>query len=239
MLKEGKPVRPGRSERERTTQFCSNRPGMVRKQQRDNERGLPGKQDSLRDPSCGARGDLCLPSKEDQFFTVISYSHDVFVLPQDSRDARACRWVQKSDAGVSLRYGVSEEQQTRSAKACVKMQPLWEANADRTPFLLSLLSVEGEGMMEEKAENHLPLIVALPHQESDFAFFTKHALCGSFLRFQSAHHFADFLSPKRPEAPMMRFKGRIPGEATRKFSGVLAMVPRTGYCQGRQTWKAD
>ncbi len=80
---------------------------------------------------------------------------------------------------------------------------------------------------------------ALPHQESDFAFFTKHALCGLFLRFQSAPHFADFLSPKRPEAPIMRFKGQIPGEATRKFSGVLAMVPRTGYCQGRQTWKAD
>jgi hypothetical protein len=32
---------------------------------------------------------------------------------------------------------------------------------------------------------------ALPHQESDFAFFWQYALCGSFLRFQPTHHFTN------------------------------------------------
>ena len=81
--------------------------------------------------------------------------------------------------------------------------------------------------------------IALPHQESDFAFFKKHTLCGSLLRFQSAHHFTDSPWPKRQEAAIMRFKGQIPGEATRQFSVMSAEVSRAGYFPGRRTWKAD
>jgi hypothetical protein len=42
---------------------------------------------------------------------------------------------------------------------------------------------------------------ALPHQESDFGFFTKHPLYEeSFCHFQPNHHFTNFPSPKRPGA---------------------------------------
>ncbi len=46
--------------------------------------------------------------------------------------------------------------------------------------------------------------VALPHMESDFAFFTKHPLCRSCLRFQPTYQFPNFPSPRRPKAPRMR-----------------------------------
>jgi hypothetical protein len=69
---------------------------------------------------------------------------------------------------------------------------------------------------------------ALPHQESDFAFFKKHTLCGTLLRFQQSRHFTNSPSPKRQEAPIMRFKGQIPGEATSGFSVMSAEVSRAG-----------
>jgi SAM-dependent methyltransferase len=45
---------------------------------------------------------------------------------------------------------------------------------------------------------------ALPQQESDFACFKKHPLCGLLLRFQPSRHCTNFPSPKRQEAPIMR-----------------------------------
>ena len=80
---------------------------------------------------------------------------------------------------------------------------------------------------------------ALPHQESDFAFFEKNTHCGSLSRFQPAHHCTDSLSPKRQETDIMRFKGQIPGEATGGFSVMSVEVSYTGYFQGRRMWKAD
>src|SRR6266566_1072395 len=65
---------------------------------------------------------------------------------------------------------------------------------------------------------------ALPHMESDFAFFTKHFLCGSFLRFQPNYHFPNFPSPKRPEAQRMRFKRQIPGEAISPLYHLLRQI---------------
>ena len=47
----------------------------------------------------------------------------------------------------------------------------------------------------------MPVHDALPHMASDFAFFTKHALCGSCWRFQPTYYFPNFPSPKRPKAP--------------------------------------
>jgi hypothetical protein len=58
----------------------------------------------------------------------------------------------------------------------------------------------------------------LPQLETDSVFFKKLSLCGSVLRFQPAHHCTDFPSLKTQEAPIMRCKGQIPGEATRGFS---------------------
>jgi len=40
----------------------------------------------------------------------------------------------------------------------------------------------------------------LPHQESDFAFYTKNPFCESVWHFQPNHHFANFPLPKRPKA---------------------------------------
>jgi hypothetical protein len=37
----------------------------------------------------------------------------------------------------------------------------------------------------------------------------------------------------------MRFKGQIPGEATRGLSVISAEVSRTENFQGRRTWKED
>ena len=63
---------------------------------------------------------------------------------------------------------------------------------------------------------------ALPHQESDFAFFWQYALCGSFLRFHGIPPLHQFPSLKRPEAPIMRLVGKIPGEATKGLSVISA-----------------
>jgi hypothetical protein len=38
---------------------------------------------------------------------------------------------------------------------------------------------------------------AWPHMKSDFAFFTKHPLCGSFLRFQPNYPFPNFPSAEK------------------------------------------
>ena len=56
--------------------------------------------------------------------------------------------------------------------------------------------------------------IALPHQEFDFAFFKKHSLCGSLVRFQLAHHSTNFPSPKKTGSSYNAFQGSIPGEAT-------------------------
>ncbi len=49
--------------------------------------------------------------------------------------------------------------------------------------------------------------VASPHQESDFAFFTKHSHCGSLVRFQLAHHSTNFPSPKKAGSSYNAFQG--------------------------------
>ncbi len=48
---------------------------------------------------------------------------------------------------------------------------------------------------------------ALPHQESDCAFFKKHTLCGSLVRFQPAHHSTNFPSPKKTGSSYHAFQG--------------------------------
>jgi len=63
-----------------------------------------------------------------------------------------------------------------------------------------------EGVDSEASKDPVVAIkrIALPHQESDFAFFTKQPLCESFWHFQPSHHFPNFPSPKRPGAYRMR-----------------------------------
>ena len=69
---------------------------------------------------------------------------------------------------------------------------------------------------------------ALPHQKSDFACFKKRTLCGSSLCFQPSRYFPNSPSPKRQEAPLMRIRSQIPGEATSEFSAMSAEASRTG-----------
>ena len=52
--------------------------------------------------------------------------------------------------------------------------------------------------------------VALPHQESGFAFLKKHTLCRSLLRFQPASHCA-------PISPRHEAELRTAAEAARPF----------------------
>ena len=79
----------------------------------------------------------------------------------------------------------------------------------RAPFPFELVQRTGSFLSE---------FTALPHQESDFAFITKHALCRSFCVFTAFHHYTNFPSPKREEVAIMRFKRQISGEATRGLS---------------------
>ncbi|GAC1346383.1 MAG: hypothetical protein NVSMB27_09890 [Ktedonobacteraceae bacterium] len=62
-----------------------------------------------------------------------------------------------------------------------------------------------------------PLIVdgtdALPHQESDFAFFNKHRLWEHRYVFNSLTASAIPLRPQDRKPLIMRLKGQIPGEA--------------------------
>jgi hypothetical protein len=98
----------------------------------------------------------------------------------------------------------------------------WANRFNWTYFLFALFSRAEEGMMGGKADKHLPPNAALPHQKSDFAFFWQYALCGSFLRFHGIPPLHQFPSLKRPEAPIMRLVGKIPGEATKGLSVISA-----------------
>jgi len=71
------------------------------------------------------------------------------------------------------------------------------------PQMTKTKMLTGRGGGDHIADLHL-LVGALPHMESDFAFFTKHPLCKSCLRFQPTYQFPNFPSPKRPKAPRMR-----------------------------------
>ena len=58
----------------------------------------------------------------------------------------------------------------------------------------------------------LPLWSALPHQESDLAFFNKHRLW-VIVVFPLCSLFIYSHAPKRQGAPIMHLKDQIPGEA--------------------------
>jgi excisionase family DNA binding protein len=49
---------------------------------------------------------------------------------------------------------------------------------------------------------------ALPHEKSDFAFFSEHPLCGSL--FQSGHNLTNFPSPIRRKKRQYVHRGRFP-----------------------------
>src|SRR6266571_8774475 len=85
---------------------------------------------------------------------------------------------------------------------------VWKSFEIVQPQMTKTKMLTGRGGGDHIADLHL-LVGALPHMESDFAFFTKHPLCRSCLRFQPTYQFPNFPSPKRPKAPRMRGKSQI------------------------------
>ena len=111
----------------------------------------------------------------------------------------------------------------------------WQSCKSRTDFLLPLFSFWAERRVVGRLDFVvLPPEVALPHQEIDFAFFWQYALCGSFLRFHGIPPLHQLPSVKRPEAPIMRLMGKIPGEATKGLSVISAHGPRDAQRDVRQ-----
>jgi hypothetical protein len=75
-------------------------------------------------------------------------------------------------------------------------------------------SADGFVVCRNASSDYLPHFRALPHQESDFAFF-RNLLSRIIVAFSTIPSLHQFPSPKRQEAPIMWCKGQIPGEATR------------------------
>jgi hypothetical protein len=84
---------------------------------------------------------------------------------------------------------------------------------------------------------------ALPHPKSDFAFFRKHALCGSCLRFQPANDFTDFPWPKNRKhlycVERVRFLVRQPGDSLSSRQRCLAQDISKGGERGRRIETAN
>jgi hypothetical protein len=62
-------------------------------------------------------------------------------------------------------------------------------------------------MVQKGVQRHPASISALPQQESDFACFKKHPLCGLLLRFQPTHRSTNFPSLKMTGSSYYAFQG--------------------------------
>src|SRR5258708_32769131 len=108
----------------------------------------------------------------------------------------------------------------------------------RTYFLRHLANGEREKVLCGQQRDLLPQGVALPHMESDLAFFTKHSLCGSFLRFQPTA--TSPISPRQKDRKHLkcvsrgRFLVRQPGEYLSFRRRCLAQDVSKGGEHGRR-----
>ncbi len=99
---------------------------------------------------------------------------------------------------VTSRKRAIEIQVLGFGQARVKKGFMAQATVPAARQALTAVRIDLSEVKAIKAHN--PFAVTLPHQESDFAFFTQYTSFGSSLRFQPNCHFPTIPSPKRQEA---------------------------------------